>query len=380
MLKVCICHDTGGRKGGHLTQYAFTGLPGVEIAALSDVNPEAEKTFRLTGAKRRYESFHLMVETEKPDLVVLCSRLPGEHYEQIKFALKHRCHVLCEKPLAETLEQADELLALSRETGRLVQMAHLARFAPTFREMKRMIQAGEIGRILSCVMRGKEDTRGGGEDMLVLGTHVLDAAAWIFGRPEQVYSDIRCQGRPLTARDAMTTTEPLGPCGGDEVFSLYRFPNGVNGIFESREVISKGDQRLGIAVCGTGGILSIRYTGTRDLRICRDFPVPMEDRSEFQVVVPPEDPPIPGAVPLDYERLGIDVSKYHFRYFAENNRRAAWNLLQAIAGREELVAGIDSALDSLEMIVGAYQSAICHAPVVFPLVDRRHPLNTTERQ
>jgi len=374
MLKVCICHDTGGRKGGHLTEYAFTGLPGIEVTALADVNPESEKTFFLTGAKRRYESYFAMVESEKPDIVVLCSRLPGEHYTQIKFALEHHCHVLCEKPLAETLEQADELAELARRSNCLVQMAHLARFAPTFREMKRMIRAGEIGKVLTCAMRGKEDTRGGGEDMLVLGTHVLDAAAWIFGRPEQVYSDIRIGGRPLTTADVLETTEPLGPCGGDEVYSLYRFPNGVNGVFESRRVVEKGDRRFGITVCGTTGMLTIRYTGERELRICRDFPTPMEDRSEFQVVVPPEAPPIPGAAPFDYEKLKLDASRYIFRYFAENNRRAAWNLVQAIAGREKLVAGIDSALDSLEMITGAYQSAINRAQVCFPLTDRRHPL------
>ena len=374
MLKVCISRDTGGRKGGHLTEYAFYGLPGAEVAALADVNPEAEKNFRLTGAKRRYESYFAMVEAEKPDVVVLSSRLPDEHYGQIKFALEHHSHVFCEKPLAATLEQADELAALARKTGRLVQMAHPARFAPTFREMKRMIHAGEIGRILTCIMRGKEDTRGGGEDMLVLGTHVMDAAAWIFGRPEQVYSDIRIGGRPITADDALKTTEPLGPCGGDEVFSLYRFPGSVNGVFESRPAVEKGDRRFGITVCGTEGTLTIRYTGKRELRICRDFPTPPEDSAEFRVVAPPEDPPIPGAAPFDYEKLGIDASRYHFVYFAENNRRAAWNLMQAIAGREKLVAGIDSALDSLEMIVGAYQSAVNHAPVTFPLEDRRHPL------
>ena len=374
MLKVCISHDTGGRKGGHLTEYAFTGLPGVEVAALADANPESEKTFFLTGAKRRYESYFAMVEAEKPDIVVLCSRLPGEHYTQIKFALEHHCHVLCEKPLAETLERADELAELARRSGRLVQMAHLARFAPTFREMKRMIRAGEIGRVLTCIMRGKEDTRGGGEDMLVLGTHVLDAAAWIFGRPEQVYSDIRIGGRPITAADVSETTEPLGPCGGDEVFSLYRFPGGVNGVFESRRVVEKGDRRFGITVCGTTGMLTIRYTGDRELRICRDFPTPPEDDSDFRAVVPPEAPPIPGAAPFDYEKLKLDASRYIFRYFAENNRRAAWNLVQAIAGKEKLVAGIDSALDSLEMITGAYQSAVNRAQVRFPLEDRRHPL------
>ena len=243
-----------------------------------------------------------------------------------------------------------------------------------------MIEAGEIGRILTCAMRGKEDTRGGGEDMLVLGTHVLDAAAWIFGRPEQVWSDIRIQGRPLTASDVLTTTEPLGPCGGDEVFSLYRFANNVNGVFESRRVIENGDQRLGITVCGTKGMLTIRYTGNRELRICRDFPVPMEDESHFEAVTVPDDPPIPGAVPLEYEKLGINPSLYFHLYFAENNRRAAWNLLQAIEGKEPLTAGLGSALVSLEMITGAYQSSLLRAPVRFPLTDRRHPLAANRKE
>ena len=55
----------------------------------------------------------------------------------------------------------------------------------------------------------------------------------------------------------------------------------------------------------------------------------------------PEDPPIPGAVPLEYQKLGINPSLYFHLYFAENNRRAAWNLLQAIEGIAHL-CGYDS--------------------------------------
>jgi hypothetical protein len=154
----------------------------------------------------------------------------------------------------------------------------------------------------------------------------------------------------------------------------------VNGVFESREVIERGDQRLGISVCGTKGILTIRYTGHRDLRICRDFPVPMEDQSHFEVVTPPEDAPIPDAVPLEYRALGINPDQYYNLYFAENNRRAAWNLLRAIEGKESLTAGLESALESLEMITGAYQSALTHAPISFPLVNRRNPLAVNEKK
>ena len=375
MLKICINYETGGgRRGGHFTHFSFTGLPGVEIAALADSNPAAEKTFRLTGAKRLYTSFETMMETEKPDIVVLCSRLPGEHVEQIRFALNHRCHVLCEKPFAETLIQADELIKLSKPTGYLVQMAHLARFAPTFHTMKRMIDAGEIGKVLTCHMRGKEDTRGGGEDMIVLGTHVMDAAYWMFCQPEQVFSDIRYKGKPLTAADVIATTEPVGPCGGDEIYSIYRFANGVNGIVESRHVVDSGDVRLGLTVCGTKGILAIRYTGNRELRICRDFPVPEEDHADFQIVPTSDETTIPDAEPIDFEAWRIDPRPYFHHYFVDNNRRAAWNLIQAISGKEPLVAGIDSAVGALEMITGAYQSALQRSVVEFPLKDRRHPL------
>ncbi|MBQ9803311.1 MAG: Gfo/Idh/MocA family oxidoreductase [Lentisphaeria bacterium] len=376
MLKVCINFETGnGRLDGHFTEFAFTGLPGVEIAALADSNPAAQATYHLTGAKRFYTSYLEMMETEKPDIVILCSRLPDEHYEQIKYALEHHCHVLCEKPLASDLFQADELLALARKNHCQVQIAHLARFAPAFHKMREMIRAGEIGRVLSCYMRGKEDNRGGGEDMLVLGTHIFDAACWLFGLPEQVYADIRWQGRAITCADAIATSEPLGPCGGDDIFALYRFPGEINGFFESRrDLVPKCDTRFGLTVCGTKGALTIRYSGNRELRISRDFPVPIEDQTTFEVIPSAELPEIPGAEAINMADWHIDPQYYCNHYYVENNRRAAWDLLQAIQTASTPEAGIESALHSLEMITGAYQSAIAHAPVKLPLVDRKHPL------
>lgn len=378
MLKVCINRQTGGdRRGGHHTHFAFTGLPGVEIAAMADANPAAKDNYHLCGAKKLYAGYEEMMCAEKPDIVILCSRLPEEHYREIKYALEHHCHVLCEKPLADDLPHAYELVELSKKTGYKVQMAHLARFAPTFREMKRMIHAGEIGKVLTCYMRGKEDTRGGGEDMLVLGTHIFDAACWIFDLPESVYSDIHFDGNRVTAKDTIPTTEPLGPCAGDEIFAHFRFKNGVNGVFESRRglVSAVADPRMGITVVGTEGILTIRYTDKRTLRISRNFPVPVEDTNQYDVVELPVEEEIPGSTPLDPEKWQIDANQFHNVYFMENNRRAAWDLIQAIENKAEPVAGIESAVQSLEMIVGIYQSALVRSLVELPLKNRQHPLS-----
>ena len=308
MKKVCIVHETGsGRLAGHYTEFAFTGLPGVEIAALSDPNPEAAAYFKRTGAQRLYTSYQEMLEQEKPDITILCSRLVDDHYRQIKCALEAGSHVLCEKPLAADLIQADELISLAQSRNLKVQIAHLARFAPTFREMKRLIAEGAIGRVLTCYLRGKEDHRGGGEDMIVLGTHVLDAACWLFGLPEQVYADIRWQGRAITCADAIATSEPLGPCGGDDIFALYRFPGEINGFFESRrDLVPKCDTRFGLTVCGTKGALTIRYSGNRELRISRDFPVPIEDQTTFEVIPSAELPEIPGAEAINMADWHID--------------------------------------------------------------------------
>ena len=376
MLKVCINRQTGnGRLGGHHTDFAFTGLAGVKISALADANIEAQKNYFLTGAEKLYSSFEEMMECEKPDIVVLASRLPDEHSYQIKYALERNCHILCEKPLASTVAQAKELITLAQKKKRLVQMAHLARFAPVFWKMKEMISSGEIGRVISCHMRGKEDYRGGGEDMLVLGTHMLDISTFLFGLPLQVISDIRLNNAPLTVDDIMPTAEPIGPCGGDEIYSIYRFANGVNGIFESRRnIVSNGNARLGITVVGTEGTLSVRYSGKRELRICRNAPVPPEDEAVFETVEVPNAPEIPGAEKIDMDKWNIDSTSYPKRFYVENNRRAAWNLLQAIDGKEELRADIASALASLEMITGAYQSAIEHRTITFPLENSKHPL------
>ena len=377
MKKVCIIHETGsGRLPGHYTEFAFTGLPGVEIAALADPNPDAAEFFFRTGAKKLYTSWQEMIDRERPDITILSSRLVEDHYIQIKFALEHGSHVLCEKPLAADLIQADELIALSQQKGSHVQIAHPARFAPVFRKMKTLIEDGAIGRVLTCYMRGKEDHRGGGEDMIVLGTHIFDAAAWIFGMPVEVMADVRWQNRRITAKDILPASEPVGPCAGDEILAIFRFPDGISGIFESRRDVSGpyGEKRLGITVCGTAGSLTIRYTGNRELRMTKNFPVPPEDGNAFEVVpveVPPE---IPGAAPIDFAAWKINEKNYALRYFAENNRRAAWNLLQAIEGREELAAGIVSARNAIEMISGVYRSGIEGRSITFPLTDRHHPL------
>lgn len=355
---------------GHGTHLAFVGLPGVEHVALADPNHEGlEKRMCELGAKRHYDDYLEMLDREQPQIVVLGSRLPEDHDIQIRAAVERGIHVFCEKPMTSDLRVADELIALAKKHNVKIAVAHLARHALVFQTMKRMIEEGAIGTPLTFYGRGKEDERGGGEDMVVLGTHILDLGCYLFGAPASVSAEITVEGRPLRREDRSVTKEPLGPVAGDNVFAFYRFPNSVRGIFESRKGLFRKQVRMGVSVVGTEGILSVRYDNDRKLRLSRT-PYPPEDEAAYEEVPLVETRQIPGAEEL--RDFG------YFWYFRENNRFAAWDLIRAIEEERQPLASAYDARKVLEMINGAYASQLTGRVVPLPLAEREHPLEKQE--
>lgn len=373
MKRVAIINDTSKvGLGGHCTQSAFNGLPGVEVTALADPNPENIRA-RLdeVGAKRHYSDYRAMLDQEKPDIALLCSRLPGDHLPQIEAAARAGCHILCEKPMCTDLAEGDRILALSKKYGVRIAVAHLARYVRVFRIMKEMIHSGAIGTPLTFYGRGKEDERGGGEDLVVLGTHILDLGCYLFGRAQSVFADVSVDGRALRATDRSVTKEPLGAVAGDSLMAFLQFPGNVRGIFESRRgLFRKGSQvRMGVTVAGTEGCLSVRYDRDRHLRISRSV-YPPEDESAYGIVPLPPLPEIPGAAPLVIPEHGPVEAKY----FAEGNRFAAWDLIRAIGEHRSPAASAEDAVFTLEMINGIYRSALEGKKIPLPLSDRSNPL------
>jgi len=371
--KVGVVYDTARKtKGHHGTHFCFTGLPGVEQVLADPNGDDLEPRLDAIGAVRHYAEYREMIEREKLDIVTVCSRLPGDHPDVIRVAAECGCHVLCEKPFAASLEDADEMIALAERNGIKIAVAHLARYALVFRTVKSMIERGKIGRPLTFYGRGKEDERGGGEDMIVLGTHILDLAVFLFGPPEHVRADVRTDGRPIVRDDRCMTTEPVGTCAGDSVWAHFAFAGGVNGVFESRRGLCTGPVRMGITVAGTEGTISVRYDGTRALRVCRSA-LPPEDEARYDVVELREDRAVPrGATPFDHERYEAQPA----HYFAEGNRFAALDLMGAIEEDRQPVSSAYDATTALEMIYGVYASSLERRAIAFPLEDRRHPLET----
>jgi len=88
-----------------------------------------------------------LVEKTKPDIVSVCTP-PAFHLEHATLALKACCHVFCEKPLAENLEQADEIIETSETTGRLVGVNNQFPYMKIHAAAKRLAGSPEFGRLL----------------------------------------------------------------------------------------------------------------------------------------------------------------------------------------------------------------------------------------
>jgi predicted dehydrogenase len=380
--KVGIVKDTSKRMLGlHATHTAFRGLPNVEVVAHVDSNPvDIEKKLSFTQAKAHYLSIEDMLANESPDIVVLCSRHPYDHLEQIRMVAEKGCHIYCEKPVCVTLPEADEIVGIAEAAGIKIALAHYCRHDLPYLVMKRMIEAGEIGDPITIHGRGKNDHRGGGEDLITLGTHILDLQTFLFGQPEYVFADVTTNGRPITKDDVnRETVEPIGPAAGDDIFALFRFPGGVRGIFESTRNLSKGSpaSHMGITVMGTKGSLSIRFEDggdpKRPLRINR-LAGPPEDESQYEDVPLAEFRSIPGAASLEYELCGQpDIPRA--RLFLESNRYAVWDLMRAIEEDRQPVSSVYTARTTVEMIQGIYASSLAGRRLALPLVERAHPLD-----
>lgn len=378
--KVAVVMDTSIKKLGlHGMHLAFRGIPNVEMVAHVDGNSEnIERKLARTQAKRFYTTIGEMLDKESPDIVVLTSRLPGDHLEQIRQVAAKGCHLYCEKPLTANLEEADEIVRIMEANKIKIGMAHPCRYWSGFVTMKRLLDAGKVGIPLTVQAWGKSDHRGGGEDLMTLGTHVLDLMLWFFGKPQCVTADIRNDGKPAAATPWTETVEPIGPAIGDEIFAVFRFPDAVHGIFESRRNLYKRDNRMGVSVIGSKGQLSLRFSdGSRNPQPLRfsNAPCSPDDESFNENVKWAEDRVIPGVEPIDYSVLGR-LSPV----FIEAGRYAAWDLMQSILEDRLPVANVYEARTTLEMIYGIYAAHLAKTTIDFPLKDRRHPLDNTAAQ
>lgn len=143
MLKVGI---VGYGFMGQTHAACYDALDGVEITGVV----AADAARRSRAAEERgcavFETADAMLVGADVDIVDVCS-CTGAHEEHILAGLAHGKHVICEKPMALTLDSCDRIIEASKSTSATVMIAHVLRFWPEYQTMRELVRSGDLGRV-----------------------------------------------------------------------------------------------------------------------------------------------------------------------------------------------------------------------------------------
>lgn len=273
-IKVAVV-GTGFIGPAHIE--ALRRNPNIEVATLCEVNEElAKEKAALLGIEKAMV-FEEMLKDEEIKVVHICT--PNFlHYSQSKAVLEAGKHVVCEKPLATKIEEAEELVALAEKTG-LVNAVHFnLRYYPMVRQMKTMRESGELGDIYSIMgsylqdwlflqtdynWRLEPDKSGDSRAIADIGSHLLDLTEYVTGlKITEVMADFstvhKTRLKPLKAIETYSG-KSLAPSDYEEVpintedhaTVMLRFDNGNKGSVTVSQVNAGRKNRLNIEIAGS---------------------------------------------------------------------------------------------------------------------------------
>ena len=209
-----------GMMGRNHVRVWDEAVEGVELVAVADPDPTALARATAGRRARGFESADRMLAEEELDLVSIVAPT-SLHLPVTLAALQSGAHVLVEKPIAATREEASEMIAAAEAAGRMLTVGHIERFNPAIRELRRRLAAGELGRIfqVTATRLGPFPARIRDVGVVVdLAPHDLDVMRFLVdSEPIRLYAE--------TERRIHTEHEDL-------FNGVIKFANGVVGVLD----------------------------------------------------------------------------------------------------------------------------------------------------
>ena len=357
--RVGVIGHTGRGNFGHGIGDVWPVFPQTQVVAVADPDDEGRaKAQERTGAAKAYADYRELLDKEKPDIVSICPRHTDQRRAMVTAAAEAGCHMYLEKPFAANLEDADQMVSAIRKAGVKVQLAHQMRRSPFTLKALELIQAGEIGEIHEVRGRGKEDHRAGGEDLVVLGSHIFDMMRAVLGDPEWVFAHITSKGQELNFDHLRKPSEPIGPIAGRQMSAMFSFGEGRHGYFGSNQSSQTHQWRFGTHVFGAKGLIflpnEIYGEGSEAYILRSPAWVPRRDK-RWELIEP------------EHRSFGSE------RHLTANALMVE-NLLEAIETGSEPDCSERAGRWTVEMTQGMYASQLQRKVIDFPLTERAHPL------
>jgi UDP-N-acetylglucosamine 3-dehydrogenase len=267
--------------GGHLPAYAR--LPEAELVAVCDAVEELAHAAAKQSGASPYADYRLLLQQEDIEAVDLC--LPTYLHAEVAIAAAEAGkHILCEKPIAHTLEAADAMIEAAKQHGVKLMIGQVRRFDHRYVSIKEQLDAGQLGKPVFIRRAERQflpfppeawqwDPARGGGVILDIGVHATDLFRWFFGQEAvQVYA---------VARSVREAAQAAGSF--DHAMITCKFNGGAVGFAESSWAYPQGfggALYAGLDVVGTAGKIQyadkdtnpmLTYTAERGHELPRYF-------------------------------------------------------------------------------------------------------------
>ena len=330
----------------HVGNFDAGKVEGGTLAAVSDIRPP---TIDLPEGTRYFDDAEAMLDSGTVDAVIVATPHPL-HRGLGEMVLRRGLHLMMEKPLTATKLEGERLLAAPRRPGQQFGIMMNLRTDPLFRRIKGWLDAGELGTLQrvqwtitnwfrSDAYYAMSDWRAtwkgeGGGVLINQALHNLDILQWLCGMPARLHAHCRF------GHDHDIEVE-------DQVTAYLEFGGGANGVFTTSTGEAPGVNRLEIA--GTRGLILLE----RGEIVFRRNEV---DACEYSRTTD--------------NAFGLPAFTVEtFGDGAENPSHAGvlCNFVDAIEGRDTLLAEASEGLKSVELANAMLYSSWTGAPVQFPL-------------
>lgn len=166
---------------GHNFASAFAAVPETEMVAVYDRSAETRAGFvRCWGEMPAYDDFGRMLQEVQPDLLCIATRQTLHATQIEQAALTGVLGILCDKPLATSLQEADRIISVCREKGVALAFALDLRWYDSYRHLRRLVAGGIVGKVTSVLANGCPN-------LINHGPHWYDAALMLLGDPEPLW-------------------------------------------------------------------------------------------------------------------------------------------------------------------------------------------------
>lgn len=314
---------------GDVHAKAILELDGAELCAICDVNPDRVKKYAESYGIKAYTSYDEMLADPDIDAVTICTP-SGMHADQAIKALKAHKHVITEKPMALTEADAKRVCDAAKNASTLLGVVFQMRYSEDIQRLKKMIDNGELGRLVLCDLHMKywrdksyfdvSPWRGtfamdGGGALMNQGIHGIDIMNYLFGVPKIIGASVKTLVHDIEVEDTAV--------------AAVEYPSGALGIIEAATSIVPGFGRR-IEVHGTRGYAIISDVYLEKLYIDGKFIIDRE-------------------VEVNAGSASDPTKLKHMAHLKQFR-----NFVSAIRGEEELIATAEDGLFAVALIEKIY--------------------------